>query len=67
MSERSNQIEYIAYITMNKERVLSGSGLMLYAETEEECKQISVDIAKAIKCEVVKLKCGDYLLITVPK
>lgn len=67
MSERTSGIEFVAYITTQRERLLGGSGLMLHAQTEEESKQLSVDIAKALKCDVVELKCGDYLLISVPK
>ena len=64
---QNNRTQYIAYITTQKERVLSSSGLSLYAETEEECSILSIDLAKSLKCDIVQLTCGDYLLINVPK
>lgn len=67
MHERTNYLEYIGYVTTKKDRVLNGAGLMLYASTPEEASELSLDIAKAIRCDVVQLKCGDYLLISVPK
>lgn len=67
MRERTNYLEYLAYVTTKKDRVICGGGLMLYAQTPEEASELSLDIAKAIRCDVVQLKCGDYLLVSVPK
>lgn len=48
---------------MNKERILGGKQLSLLANTVEEQKEMTQDIAKAMKAEVVQLKNGDYLVI----
>lgn len=57
--------EILAFITSSKERVLAGNPLSLYGEDEKECKELSVDIAKAMKADVVKMTNGDYLIIRV--
>lgn len=57
--------EILAYITLNKDRILSGKPLTLLAENEEMQKKITVDIAKALKADIVKLKIGDYMVIRV--
>ncbi|WP_188453369.1 capping complex subunit for YIEGIA [Virgibacillus oceani] len=57
--------EILAYITRNKERVLNGSSLVLLADSEESSKEMTVDIAKAMKADVVHLKNGDYMIIRV--
>ncbi|WP_121662145.1 capping complex subunit for YIEGIA [Metabacillus litoralis] len=63
-SERPNY-ELLALITLNKERVLGGKQTSLLAENEEEQKEMTVDIAKAMIADVVKMKNGDYLVIRV--
>lgn len=55
----------LAYVTLNKDRVLSSTSLALLAKDENEQKEITVDIAKGLKADVVKLKCGDYMVIRV--
>lgn len=62
MSASSNY-SIIAFITTNRNRILGGSQLILYAETEEEQKTLVQDIAKATKSDVTKLKTGDYLIL----
>jgi len=57
--------EILAYITINKERVLSGKSQSLLAKDEKEQKALAQDIAKALKADTVKLKCGDYMVIRV--
>lgn len=56
--------EIAAYITLNKDRPQNGNPLILVAVSEEEQKQITHEIAKAIKGEVVQLTCGDYMVIS---
>ncbi|MEQ6378147.1 hypothetical protein RZN22_17035 [Bacillaceae bacterium S4-13-58] len=56
--------EILAYVTSKRERVIAGP-LSLYGEDEKECKELSVDIAKAMKADVVKMTNGDYLIIRV--
>lgn len=68
MGRESNikpQYEILSYITMEKERILSSNCLCLFAENEEEAKKMTVDIAKAMKSDVVKLGNGDYMCIRV--
>lgn len=55
--------EIIAYITLNKERVLGGNPLTIIANDVEEQKILCRDIAKAMKANVSQLNCGDYILI----
>ncbi|MFD1363193.1 capping complex subunit for YIEGIA [Lentibacillus salinarum] len=57
--------EILAYITTEKERVLTSNCLTLFAESEESSKEMTVDIAKAMKEDVVHLKNGDYMVIRV--
>jgi len=57
--------EILAYITMNSKRVLGGKAQALLAKNEEEQRIIAQDIAKALKADTVKLKCGDYMVIRV--
>ncbi len=63
-SERPNY-EILAFVTLNKERVLGGKQLTLLAENEEEQKIMVKDVAKAMKADVVKMKNGDYLVLRV--
>lgn len=55
----------LAYITKEKERILNGTSLVLYADSDESSKEMTVDIAKALKADVVHLKNGDYMIIRV--
>ncbi|WP_019228251.1 hypothetical protein [Sedimentibacter sp. B4] len=55
--------EIIAYITLNKERVLGGNPLTIIANDVDEQKILCRDIAKAMKANVSQLNCGDYILI----
>lgn len=57
--------DILAFITLQKERILGGKQLTLLAQDEEEQKTMTADIAKALKADVVKLKSGDYLVIRV--
>ncbi|MGM0875649.1 MAG: capping complex subunit for YIEGIA [Bacillota bacterium] len=55
--------DILAVITLNKDRVLSGKPLTLLAQNEEEQKEMTADIAKALKAEIVRMKTKDYLII----
>lgn len=57
--------EILALITMNKDRVLGGKQMSLLANSEEEQKIMTQDIAKAMKADVVQMKNGDYLVLRV--
>lgn len=63
----SKNVEIIAFVTLQKEKVLGGNPLMLLASDEEEQKLLTQDIAKAMKGDVVKMKSGDYLVISHPR
>lgn len=63
-SERPNY-EILAFVTLQKERVLGGKQLTLLAQDEEQQKLMVQDIAKAMKADVVKMKNGDYLVLRV--
>lgn len=63
-SERPNY-QILAVVTMQKDRIISGTQLSLFAEDEEQQKRMTQDIAKAMKADTVKMKDGDYLVIRV--
>ncbi|MZK51096.1 capping complex subunit for YIEGIA [Clostridium beijerinckii] len=56
--------EIVAYISLSKDRAQNGNPLILVASTPEEQKQLTEDIALALKAEVVQLTCGDYMVIS---
>ena len=56
--------DIIAYITLAKDRAQNGNPLILVASSLEEQKQLTEDISKALKAEVVQLTCGDYMIIS---
>lgn len=64
-ASESPNYEILALVTLNKERILGGKQTSLLAENEEEQKEMTVDLAKALKADVVKMKNGDYLVIRV--
>ena len=57
--------EILAFITDNKERVHSGDPLTLYIEDEAMRKDCVRDIARALHANVVQLKTGDYMIISM--
>lgn len=57
--------QILAYITMNKERVLTSSCLSLLAESPEQANEMTVDVAKALKADVVQMTNGDYMVLRV--
>ncbi|MFL0246665.1 capping complex subunit for YIEGIA [Candidatus Clostridium stratigraminis] len=56
--------EIAAYITLSRDRAQNGNPLILVASNIEEQKQITLDISRALRAEVVQLNCGDYMVIT---
>lgn len=56
--------DIVAYITLSKDRAQNGNPLILVASSLEEQKQLTEDISNALRAEVVKLTCGDYMVIT---
>lgn len=61
MNDKGFQL--LAYITGEKSRVIGGDSIALFEKDEELRSLLSVDLAKAMKCDVVQLKNKDYLLI----
>jgi hypothetical protein len=62
-SSISPSYKVLAYLTANNNREVSGAPLFLKFGTEEELKETTMDIAHALKADVVKLKNNDYLII----
>mgnify|MGYP000738774749 CR=1 FL=1 len=60
----STGYEIVAYISLSKDRAQNGNPLILVASNLEEQKQLTNDISKALKAEVVQLTCGDYMIIS---
>lgn len=57
--------DILAFVTIAKERILGGKQLTLLAKDEQEAEALTIEIAKAMKADVVKMKSGDYLVIRV--
>lgn len=57
--------DILAFITLDKERLLGGKQLSLLAKDEKDAEALTVDIAKSLKADVVQMKSGDYLVIRV--
>lgn len=57
--------EILAFITTDKEKVLGGKPLSLLAKDEKDAEALTVDIAKAMKADVVQMKSGDFLILRV--
>lgn len=64
-STQKPNYEILAFITTDKEKVLGGKALSLYAKDEKDAEALTVDIAKAMKADVVQMKSGDYLVIRI--
>jgi tRNA A37 threonylcarbamoyladenosine synthetase subunit TsaC/SUA5/YrdC len=60
----STGYEIVAYISLSKDRAQNGNPLILVASNLDEQKQLTNDISKALKAEVVQLTCGDYMIIS---
>ncbi|WP_257474975.1 hypothetical protein [Bacillus sp. MCCB 382] len=57
--------EILAYLTSNRDRVINGGPLLLYSSDLDELKQMTVDIAKGLKADVVQMTNGDFLVIRI--
>lgn len=57
--------QILAYLTSDRDRIISGGPLLLYSGDLEELKQMTVDIAKGLKADVVQMTNGDYLVIRI--
>ena len=57
----------IVYITADDKRVLGGDPLTLMIKDQNEQKDITIELGRALRADVVQLKNGDYILITDEK
>lgn len=55
------------YITADESRVIGGDPLTLLIKDRNEQKDITVELGRALRADVVQLKNGDYILITEQK
>ena len=58
------QKNIVVYITAVEDRVLSGDPLTLLVKDQNDQKELTTDLALALRADVVQLKNGDYVLIT---
>lgn len=58
--------EIIAYITTNRDKVITGNPLCLFIEDEAERKQIITDIGRGLRANIIQLKNGDYMIVSDP-
>ncbi len=56
--------EIIAYITNNRDKIITGNPLCLCIEDETERKQIISDIGRGLRANVIQLKNGDYIIVS---
>jgi hypothetical protein len=62
-SSMDQSYKIFAYLTSNELRKISGAPLFLKLKDEQELKETTEDIAKALKADIVKLKNNDYIVI----
>jgi hypothetical protein len=56
--------EILAVITRHKDQLIdSGKAMAYYTESEDMQKQLTTDIAKALKADITQLSNGDYLVL----
>ncbi len=60
----SNSIEILVYITADEKRVLGGDPLTLLIKDVGEQKKLILELARALKANVVQLSTGDYIVIS---
>ena len=64
-STQKPNYEILAFITTDKNKVLASNTLSLLAKDDKDAETLTVDIAKAMKADVVQMKSGDYLVLRV--
>ena len=60
----SDKPEIIAYITSDRERIISGDPLCLYITDETAKQQIVSELGRALRANAIQLKNGDYIVMT---
>jgi len=63
----SKSLNILVYITADEKRVLSGDPLTLLIKDANEQKEMTAEIARALRADVVQLKNGDYMIIKEDK
>lgn len=53
----------LVYITSDEKRVVSGDPLTLLVKDQNEQKELTVELGRALGTDVIQLKNGDYILI----
>ncbi len=53
----------VVYITANEKRIVSGDPLTLLIKDQNEQKELTVELGRALRADVIQLKNGDYILI----
>ncbi|MCI2105789.1 MAG: hypothetical protein LKK00_03605 [Intestinimonas sp.] len=53
----------VVYITADEKRVLGGDPLTLLVKDPDEQKQLTTDLGRALRADIVQMKNGDYILL----
>ena len=53
----------LVYITADEKRVLGGDPLTLLVKDKNEQKELTLDLGRALRADVIQLKNGDYVLV----
>jgi hypothetical protein len=56
-------IQILVYVTNDPDKVVSGDPLCLCIPDEAEKQQTLLDISRALRANVVRLKNGDYMIV----
>lgn len=59
----SKNLEIVAYITDDKERVVSGDPLTIYMLNNQERQNYITELSRALRANVIELTNGDHILI----
>ncbi len=51
------------YLTADETRVISGDPLTLLVKNQNDQKELTIELSRALGADVVQLKNGDYVLI----
>ncbi|WP_217585790.1 capping complex subunit for YIEGIA [Lentibacillus saliphilus] len=55
----------LAYVTTNRDRIIASNCLALHAQNDTAATEMTADIAKALKADVVQLTNDDFMIIRV--
>ena len=57
----------IVYITADEKRVLGGDPLTLLVKDQNDQKELTIELGRALRADVIQLKNGDYILVNGDK